>query len=879
MKSIIRFVFLTFSLFIIDGIISNSNGPGGGHSGAPSENNCTNCHGSFSLQTSGVNFNKIKLDIPTTGNGYIPDSTYLLKISYKESGKSAFGFQITALDAKNNEAAGTFTANDSRTQTGNYTISGKTRYYAEHTSSGKSAVSTDSVAWLVKWKAPNKNVGTVRFHLNLNVTNDNGSSSGDYIYKKSFDIQPSTLLPKATATIKDSIVCSGKVIQFIGSGTQSTTSYQWSFPGASTTSSTSQNPQISYSSTGNFLAVLTVKNNKGTSLPDTVRFRVLQGATKPTVNLMGAVNICSGDSLRLNANNITGHTLTWMPMNNKKNSVFVKDSGTYYAMSTNSVGCTRNSDNIVVKVLTKPIGLISTSDGSNEYCVNSTIRLKLTHSNTAVDSFSIIGPASGFSSDSIFDKNASIIGNLTFTGWVKAKNGCVSIPSKTTVVVRDSLVSPVVSVSDTQLTQLKFNWPYKSSQTYLFSIDKGKSWQFPSLADTATSQIVKTPTANFEVDFWLKSLSNHVCKESKTSITRAKTLACTPINYSFNTRPLSKSCADSTLKISLNTQLNQYRWAINSDTLNNGLEYSYKLKKGNNTIRLSLMNMNESICGYTQKQFTWNADSMPTIVWENEILTEKFCRKLAEDTVQIPMQFSSTDNWKNIELYNDRFNSNITYPATTLVGVVSKKSPVINVKITTDSGCVYISNIDSANIVDLPNADFSISTVADYTYFFQANENNLNSYSWIVGDSTSDRPSFSKDLFAYRSKKIGIKLSVSSDGLGCLNQKEDSLFIALSSLNRMASHVNCIFPNPLNIGQSIYVTTDHNIDLVPVSCEIFNSIGSVVDRPSVKQIDNKLIISPKLNQSGIYFIKLQEINGSSRSKTIVDQPIIVVGSK
>ena len=153
MKSIIRFFFLTITIFIIDNIISNSNGPGGGYSGAPSENNCTNCHSSFSLQTSGVNFNKIKLEIPFTGGGYIPDSTYLIKISYKESGKSIFGFQVTALDAKNNEAAGTFTANDSRTQTGNYTISSKTRYYAEHTSTGKSAVATDSVAWLVKWKA------------------------------------------------------------------------------------------------------------------------------------------------------------------------------------------------------------------------------------------------------------------------------------------------------------------------------------------------------------------------------------------------------------------------------------------------------------------------------------------------------------------------------------------------------------------------------------------------------------------------------------------------------------------------------------------------------------------------------------------------------
>ena len=879
MKSIIRFLFLTISIFIIDNIISNSNGPGGGYSGAPSENNCTNCHGSFSLQTSGVNFNKIKLDIPFTGNGYIPDSTYLLKISYKETGKTVFGFQITALDAKNNEAAGTFTANDSRTQTGNYTIAGKTRYYAEHTSSGKSSVATDSVAWFVKWKAPNKNVGTIRFHLNLNVTNDNGGTSGDYIYKKSFDIQPSTLLPKATASIKDSIICSGKAIQFSGSGTQSTSSYQWSFPGASTTTSTSQNPLITYSTTGNFIAILTVKNNKGSSLPDTIRFRVLQGATKPTINLTGSVNICSGDSIRLSANNITGHTLSWMPVNNKKSSLFVKDTGTFFAMSTNSVGCTRNSDNVTIKVLTKPSGLISTSDGQNEYCLNSTIRLKMAYSNTDVDSFSITGPTSGFGVDSIFDKNATLIGNLTFTGWVKAKNGCVSSPSKTTVLVKDSVSSPIVTVEDTGLTQLKFRWLSNLGTAYLYSIDKGKSWQYPSLADTATSQIIKTPTANYEVDFWLKSLSNHVCKESKTSFTKTKTLACTPINYSISAKPLSKSCVDSTLVLSLNTQLSQYRWAVNQDTLNNGTYYNYKLNKGNNSVIVSLMNLNESICGYTVKQFSWNADTMPNIQWKNELLTGKYCRKLADDTVQIPMVVSTTGNWKNIEIFNNLFNNTTTYPSTFLAGIVNKKSPVINVKTTTDSGCIYLTEIDSVNIVDLPSADFSINNSADYIYLFQAADNNLKSYSWQIGDSLSTLPSFSKDLFGYRSKKISVKLSVSNDGQGCINQKEDSLFIALSSLIQWKLQSTNIFPNPINIGESIFIRMGANHPKVPVFCEIIDSRGTVVDKPVVQWFDNNLHLIPRLTTPGIYFIKIQLLNDTTKTETIINQPIIVEGSK
>ena len=127
---------------------TNTGGPGWGLTNAPvtgtsNESNCTNCHSSFALQTSGANFNRINLTNNFTGNGYIPDSTYTFILGYKETGKSKFGFQLTCLEEKTYKAAGTFTNGDSRSQTGTSVVGGSTRYYLGHTSTGSASVSTD----------------------------------------------------------------------------------------------------------------------------------------------------------------------------------------------------------------------------------------------------------------------------------------------------------------------------------------------------------------------------------------------------------------------------------------------------------------------------------------------------------------------------------------------------------------------------------------------------------------------------------------------------------------------------------------------------------------------------------------------------------------
>ena len=166
-SKILKIGILSISLLALSVVTikSKSNGLSSAYSGAPSESTCTSCHATYSVQTSGTNHDKISLKGNFTGGGYIPDSTYKITITYKETGKSVFGFQLTALQDQNVSyptPAGTFTSKDSRTTAFTQVLGSTTRGYIEHTSTGTSKVATDSVSWVFEWKAPSNNMGDIK---------------------------------------------------------------------------------------------------------------------------------------------------------------------------------------------------------------------------------------------------------------------------------------------------------------------------------------------------------------------------------------------------------------------------------------------------------------------------------------------------------------------------------------------------------------------------------------------------------------------------------------------------------------------------------------------------------------------------------------------
>lgn len=157
----------------------NTSGPPAGYSGDPASGNrdCSNCHSGSDVQT---REGWITSDIPETG--YEADMTYTITATATSEGLSKFGFQVTPQNSSG-DFLGTLvnTGSETKLTTGNN--------YITHTSSGTAG--QGSKEWSFEWTAPGAGSGEVVFYGVFNLTNNNGSTSGDNIVLSTLSVSES----------------------------------------------------------------------------------------------------------------------------------------------------------------------------------------------------------------------------------------------------------------------------------------------------------------------------------------------------------------------------------------------------------------------------------------------------------------------------------------------------------------------------------------------------------------------------------------------------------------------------------------------------------------------------------------------------------------
>ena len=160
-----------------------SAGPPPGHTGAPGELTCANCHVG---PTSGGTF------VITPPANYAPGQTYQIVVRHTnpDQTRDRWGFQLTALHGGTN-MAGSFATTNVFTQV----VGGVDRDYIEHTEAGTFSGSTTTVAWTFNWTAPATDVGQVTFYAAGNQANGDGTPSGDRILTTTATSQPTTPAP------------------------------------------------------------------------------------------------------------------------------------------------------------------------------------------------------------------------------------------------------------------------------------------------------------------------------------------------------------------------------------------------------------------------------------------------------------------------------------------------------------------------------------------------------------------------------------------------------------------------------------------------------------------------------------------------------------
>ena len=156
-----------------------SSGPPNGRAGEPpSRATCITggCHNSYDLNSGDGSFS-----IDNVPDFYAPGVTYNITVSLSDPGQSRWGFELTVLD-ENNQGAGTVVITDN-TNTQLTDNAGTNPDYVKQTRTGTFSGTRDGpVTWTFDWTAPSTDVGEVTFYATGNAANNNGSTSGDYVY-------------------------------------------------------------------------------------------------------------------------------------------------------------------------------------------------------------------------------------------------------------------------------------------------------------------------------------------------------------------------------------------------------------------------------------------------------------------------------------------------------------------------------------------------------------------------------------------------------------------------------------------------------------------------------------------------------------------------
>ena len=168
-----------------------SAGPPAGYTGAPQEEPeaCAECHVPPDAGTG-----KISITAPQT---YVPGRTYPITVTHTNADPTRlrWGFELTVLDNASDEKAGELQNPDGLTQVLNNAGPNSARQYVEHTAAGTFIGQQNGASWTFNWTAPATDVGPVTFYAAGNQANNDGNTSGDYVYKTFVASAPASTTP------------------------------------------------------------------------------------------------------------------------------------------------------------------------------------------------------------------------------------------------------------------------------------------------------------------------------------------------------------------------------------------------------------------------------------------------------------------------------------------------------------------------------------------------------------------------------------------------------------------------------------------------------------------------------------------------------------
>lgn len=832
--------------------MTSTAGPGASYTNAPNEGNCTNCH-SGSLISSGSTWNNLTFTSNFTGNGYIPDSTYTLKVAHTVSGIVKWGFQATILDSATDKLIGTITSATGRVQLNTGSISGSKREYATHNgSSGTSSTSTNSADWTWSWKAPSKIVSAIKVYVVVNATNNNSSDNGDQVFSKVFTIRPSSLLPVAKASTTDAQTCIGSNVSLQGTATNNPTSWIWTLPGATPNTSTQQNPVVKYNSAGNFWAYLTVKNSKGTSLKDSVRISV---RTLPTVSISGAnkYTLCKGDSVKLISTINANYKYTWTPTGEVTSSIWAKDTGNYIVTVTDLNKCSKSAGPVRINHFPSQKVSITRDVTNDTICFEKPVVITASGGNT-FDSFYYYSNAGLFQRTG--DNPLSLKLSNSDKIKIKAKdtNKCVTpFSNEFEFVVKPTIGSPAVNCTNKTTASFELTWAdVQDALGYNISLDSGKTWIQPSSGLKGLSHKEHGFPSNTDIEVLVKALDKFPCYESAITKVLCGSIPCSPLSYTLDYE--KDVCKGDNIHFKIKNL--------------NATSYSFTVDKGKTfkdtvfditadftrTYAFELIDSNNLSCPTIKRNATVTVWEIPTLDLATNNPQNIFCEG-------VPAKFDLTV--KGMQEYNYFLNNvskqkgpNSSWTHTNPVNLDSVWVTVTN------GACISTSGKIKLGIKPLPNAKFNYS-FSGKTASFNPLDNKNTKYLWDFGDGNTNNSSKTPTHdYATGGATHWVKLTVIDD-FGCTSTDSVEITVPASVKNVFGTAGIKVYPQPA--GNSFKV--DVPAALVGSELKITDLNGRLIYTAVVNKNTVEIPSADMVN--GVYLISIRKGEARYNSRIII----------
>ena len=326
-----------------------------------------------------------------------------------------------------------------------------------------------------------------------------------------------TSLPQAAFSANENSGCASLMVQFMDESSSNATSWNWEFPGGNPSSSTAQNPAVTYDVPGSYTATLTVGNALGENTLTQTNY-----ITVNTVPVAAFTNSTSLLEVTFTNTSTNATSYAWdfgdSQTSTEENPVHAyANDGTYTVMLTATNECGSVTTTQEVTVITPPT--VSFSVSGTQGCAPFTVQFSNESSENATSwQWEFPGGTPATSTD----ENPTVVYNAagTFTVTLTATNaaGNSTVTQTNLIVVNDAPTASFSSSADllevtftnTSANATSYTWDFGDSQTSseanpvhtyaadgTFTVALTATNECGSVTTTEEVTVVTPPTAGF----------------------------------------------------------------------------------------------------------------------------------------------------------------------------------------------------------------------------------------------------------------------------------------------------------------------------------------------------------------------------------------------